>query len=46
MKAKTGKFFVIEGTDASGKTTQFELLGKKLAAEGYDVVTFEFHLYE
>ena len=46
MKAKTGKFFVIEGTDASGKTTQFELLGKKLAAEGYDVVTFDFPQYD
>ncbi len=41
-----GKFFVIEGTDASGKTTQFELLAKRLAAEGYDVVTFDFPQYD
>lgn len=42
---QTGKFFVIEGTDASGKTTQFNLLAEKLANEGYDVVTFDFPQY-
>ncbi len=41
-----GKFFVIEGTDASGKTTQFKLLAEKLASEGYDVVTFDFPQYD
>jgi thymidylate kinase len=37
-----GKFFVIEGTDASGKSTQFKLLADRLVSEGYDVVVFDF----
>ncbi len=41
-----GKFFVIEGTDASGKSTQFKLLADRLVAEGYDVVTFDFPQYD
>lgn len=41
-----GKFFVIEGTDASGKATQFKLLAERLVNEGYDVVTFDFPQYE
>lgn len=41
-----GRFFVIEGTDASGKTTQFNLLADRLVGEGYDVVTFDFPQYE
>lgn len=41
-----GKFFVLEGTDASGKTTQFKLLAEKLAESGYDVVTFDFPQYD
>jgi len=41
-----GKFFVIEGTDASGKTTQFKLLAARLKAAGYDVVTFDFPQYD
>ena len=40
-----GKFFVIEGTDASGKSTQFKLLAERLVKEGYDVVTFDFPQY-
>ena len=43
---KAGKFFVIEGTDAAGKTTQFNLLASKLAEQGYDVVTFDFPQYD
>lgn len=42
----SGKFFVIEGTDASGKKTQFEKLAQRLASEGYDVVTFDFLQYD
>lgn len=42
----SGKFFVIEGTDASGKSTQFKMLAERLAGEGYDVVTFDFPQYE
>ncbi len=43
---REGKFFVIEGTDASGKTTQFNSLAEKLAKSGYDVVTFDFPQYD
>jgi thymidylate kinase/thymidylate synthase ThyX len=42
----SGRFFVIEGTDASGKTTQFQKLAERLASEGYDVVTFDFPQYD
>lgn len=41
-----GAFIVIEGTDGSGKGTQFNLLIEKLAKEGYDVATFDFPQYE
>jgi thymidylate kinase/thymidylate synthase ThyX len=41
-----GRFFVIEGTDASGKSTQFKLLADRLVSEGYDVVTFDFPRYD
>lgn len=41
-----GMFFVIEGTDGSGKGTQFGLLEKTLRTKGYDVVTFDFPQYE
>ncbi len=40
-----GRFFVLEGTNASGKATQFDLLIKRLAGAGYDVVTFDFPQY-
>jgi thymidylate kinase/thymidylate synthase ThyX len=43
---RVGRFFVVEGTDASGKKTQFDILAKRLAAEGYDVVTFDFPQYD
>lgn len=42
----SGKFIVIEGTDGSGKGTQFKLLKKRLEDEGYDVATFDFPQYE
>lgn len=41
-----GKFFVIEGTDASGKTTQADLLVKHLVDSGYDVALFDFPRYQ
>jgi len=41
-----GRFFVIEGTDSSGKATQFKLLAERLVEEGYDVVTFDFPQYD
>lgn len=42
----TGKFFVIEGTDASGKKTQADLLIKHLVDEGYEVALFDFPQYQ
>lgn len=45
MKSK-GIFLVIEGTDGSGKGTQFELLKQNLLDQGYDVETFDFPQYE
>lgn len=41
-----GTFLVIEGTDGSGKGTQFNLLVERLTKEGYDVETFDFPQYE
>lgn len=43
---RNGLFIVIEGTDGSGKGTQFKKLIEKLTAEGYDVATFDFPQYE
>jgi dTMP kinase len=40
-----GKFIVIEGTDASGKKTQTNLLKEKLIKEGFKVGTFSFPNY-
>lgn len=41
-KLRAGKFIVIEGTDGSGKTMQFQMLVKHLCEQGYDVATFDF----
>lgn len=46
MEKRKGLFVVIEGTDGSGKGTQFELLAKKLQAAGHDVATFDFPQYD
>lgn len=37
-----GAFVVLEGLDRSGKTTQVELLAKKLRDEGRDVEVMRF----
>ncbi len=42
----SGTFLVIEGTDGSGKTTQFKKLLDRLAKSGYDVETFDFPQYD
>jgi thymidylate kinase/thymidylate synthase ThyX len=41
-----GIFIAIEGTDGSGKTTQFELLKTSLQEQGYDVAAFDFPQYD
>jgi thymidylate kinase/thymidylate synthase ThyX len=45
MQNRPGTFIVIEGTDGSGKATQFELLCDRLRQAGYDVATFDFPQY-
>ncbi|HSX28997.1 MAG TPA: FAD-dependent thymidylate synthase [Candidatus Saccharimonadales bacterium] len=44
--SKSGIFIVIEGTDGSGKATQFALLKERLLQAGYDVATFDFPQYD
>ncbi|MCA1806792.1 MAG: hypothetical protein LC687_02850, partial [Actinobacteria bacterium] len=43
---RVGSFFVIEGTDGSGKGTQCSLLAERLQQEGYDVAVFDFPQYD
>jgi len=40
-----GKFIVLEGIDACGKSTQAKLLKKKLETKGFKVATFSFPIY-
>ena len=44
--ANQGVFIVLEGSDGSGKTTQFRLLTERLKAVGYEVEVFKFPQYE
>ena len=41
-----GLFIVLEGSDGSGKTTQFKLLAERLRAVGHDVAVFDFPRYD
>ncbi|HSX23683.1 MAG TPA: FAD-dependent thymidylate synthase, partial [Candidatus Saccharimonadales bacterium] len=41
-----GVFLVLEGTDGSGKGTQFAKLTERLENEGHNVVTFDFPRYD
>ncbi len=43
---KQGVFIALEGTDGSGKGTQFKLLTEKLQSEGYEVAAFDFPQYD
>ena len=40
-----GRFIVIEGSDGSGKSTQFAITLKKLQDDGHDVVMYRFPQY-
>jgi thymidylate kinase/thymidylate synthase ThyX len=45
-EAGRGIFIAIEGSDGSGKGTQFTKLVERLQREGYDVATFDFPQYD
>lgn len=45
-KTDKGIFIVIEGTDGSGKGTQFDLLKERLHKAGYEIATFDFPQYD
>ena len=45
MKKEQGRFIVLEGTDGSGKTTQFKALVARLKKEGIAVKTVDFPQY-
>ena len=46
MQEYSGSLIVLEGSDGSGKGTQFRLLADRLEAVGYDVERFDFPRYE
>ena len=46
MASKTGTFIVIEGSDGSGKGTQFKIIAERLKAEGHDVAMYDFPQYD
>ncbi len=43
---RSGFFLALEGTDGSGKGTQFKLLTESLRKAGYEVATFDFPQYD
>jgi thymidylate kinase/thymidylate synthase ThyX len=45
-KEDLGVFIALEGTDGSGKTTQFKLLKNNLLRQGYEVEVFDFPQYD
>lgn len=42
---KEGKFFVIDGTDGSGKGTQTKIIIERLKKDGYDILEADFPQY-
>lgn len=45
MEARKGLFLVIEGSDGSGKSTQYKLLVERLKSEGFAVKEIKFPRY-
>ena len=45
-KRKMGKLFVIDGTDGSGKQTQFDKLKERLSKDGVEYKTVSFPNYD
>ena len=41
-----GIFIVIEGSDGSGKGTQFKIIGDRLKEQGHEVATYDFPQYD
>src|SRR4051812_801354 len=46
MNHNHGVLIVLEGSDGSGKTTQFNLLSERLKAAGYEIAVFNFPRYD
>lgn len=46
MRQQKRAFFVLEGTDGAGKTTQLSRLKDKLEGAGYEVAVFDFPQYD
>jgi dTMP kinase len=46
MPEQNGIFIVLEGSDGSGKGTQFKVLAERLRAVGHDIEVFDFPRYE
>lgn len=46
VNSNPGRFFVIEGTDGTGKSTQYDLLRQKLKDAGHDILEIHFPRYD
>ena len=46
MSKKKGKLIVLDGTDGSGKSTQFKMLTERMRAEGVNYTDIKFPVYD
>ena len=46
MSKKKGKLIVLDGTDGSGKSTQFQMLAERMRAEGANYTDIKFPVYD